>query len=139
MKTVFIDSNIIIDLIAQREPHYESIAKIASLAENKKIKMFASSLSFVNIFYILSKYIDKKKLYTILKKIRIICDVATVNTTVIDKRLASDFSDFEDAVQYQNTLISKCNILITRNKKDFKKSEIPVMTATEFLISITKK
>lgn len=139
MKTVFIDTNIIIDLIAQREPHYESIAKIASLAENKKIKMFASSLSFVNTFCILSKYIDKKKLYTILKKFRIICDVATVNTTVIDKGLASDFSDFEDAVQYQSALTSKCDILITRNKKDFKKTEIPVMTATEFLISITKK
>ena len=100
MKTLFIDTNIIIDLIAQREPHYQSIAKIATLAKSKKLRMIATPLSFVNTFYVLSKHMDKKKLSGILTRLRIICDVAPTNANTVDKALASGFNDFEDAVQY---------------------------------------
>lgn len=139
MKTLFIDTNIIIDLIAQREPYYQPIAKIATLAESKKLKIIATPLSFTNTFYVLSKHMDKKKLSGILTKLRILCDVAPTNANTVDKALASGFNDFEDAVQYHSALTVKSDIFITRNKKDFKKTEIPVMTAAEFLTSINKK
>ncbi|WP_347066809.1 PIN domain-containing protein [Flavobacterium sp. WV_118_3] len=139
MKTLFIDTNIIIDLIAQREPYYQPIAKIATLAESKKLKIIATPLSFINTFYVLSKHMDKKKLSRILTKLRILCDVAPTNANTVDKALASGFNDFEDAVHYHSALTVKSDIFITRNKKDFKKTEIPVMTAAEFLTSINKK
>lgn len=139
MTNLFIDTNVMIDFLGEREPFYEAIAKIIVLAENQEIKLTASSLSFVNTFYVLSKIFDKKKLHEILSKFRILCDVANIDEINIDKSLHSEFNDFEDAVQYHSALHNKCNIFITRNKKDFKSAELPIMTPSEFLTSINKK
>ncbi len=133
---LFLDTNVLIDLIDKREPFYNDIAIIASLAENKKFNLAASSLSFVNTLYVISRNIEEKLVLEALKKFRIICDVSTIDEIVIDKSLISSFNDFEDAVQYFSALHHKSDIILTRNKKDFKNSEIPVMTPTEFLASI---
>lgn len=135
---VFLDTNVLIDLIGKREPFYNDIAVIASLAENKKIKLAASSLSFVNAVYVLSRNIDEKIVLEALKKFRIICEVSNIDEIVIDKSLISNFNDFEDAVQYFSALHHKSGTILTRNKKDFKNSEIPTMTPTEFLLAIKK-
>ena len=139
MDNLFIDTNVMIDFIAQREPFYDDIAKIITLVDQQDIKITASSLSFVNTFYVLSKQHPQKTLTVILKKFRVICDVANVDEISIDKSLVSKFSDFEDAVQYHSAIHHKCTVFITRNKKDFKYSEIPVMTPTEYLASINRK
>lgn len=133
---LFLDTNVLIDLIGKREPFYNDIAIIASLAENKKFNLAASSLSFVNTLYVISRNIEEKLVLEALKKFRIICDVSTIDEIVIDKSLISNFNDFEDAVQYFSALHHKSDIILTRNKKDFKNSEISVMTPTEFLASI---
>ena len=136
---LFIDSNILIDLIDKREPFYNDIALISTLAENQEFKMAASSISFVNTFYVISRKLDPKLINEALKKFRLICAVSSVDEINIDKSLISDFNDFEDAVQYYSALHHKCDIIITRNKKDFKNAEIPVLTPEEFLVSIHKK
>lgn len=133
---LFLETNVLIDLIDKREPFYNDIAVIASMAENKKLKLAASSLSFVNTVYVVSRNIDEKLVLDGLKKFRIICDVSNIDEIVIDKSLISSFNDFEDAVQYFSALHHKSDIIITRNKKDFKNSEISVMTPSEFLASI---
>ncbi|WP_163398351.1 type II toxin-antitoxin system VapC family toxin [Flavobacterium fluviatile] len=133
---LFLDTSVLIDLIDKREPFYNDIAIIASLAENKKLKLAASSLSFVNTVYVVSRNIEKNIVLDALKKFRIICDVSNIDEIVIDKSLISNFNDFEDAVQYFSALHHKSEIILTRNKKDFKNSEIPTMTPSEFLASI---
>ncbi|OXG07768.1 putative nucleic acid-binding protein [Flavobacterium araucananum] len=133
---LFLDTNVLIDLIDKREPFFNDIAVIATMAENKELKLAASSLSFVNIVYVVSKSVEEKTVLEALKKLRIICDVSTIDEIVIDKSLISKFDDFEDAVQYFSALHHKCEFIITRNKKDFKNSEIPVLTPSEFLASI---
>lgn len=133
---LFLDTNVLIDLIDKREPFFNDIAVIATMAENKELKLAASSLSFVNIVYVVSKSVEEKTVLEALKKLRIICDVSTIDEIVIDKSLISKFDDFEDAVQYFSALHLKCEFIITRNKKDFKNSEIPVLTPSEFLASI---
>ncbi len=138
MTRLFIDTNVMIDLLGNRHPFYEDIAKITVLAENQDVQIIASSLSFVNAFYVLSKKHDSRSLHEILSKFRIICDVSNVDELQIDKSLLLNSNDFEDAVQYYSALHHKCDIFITRNKKDFKNSELPIMTPTEFLISIKK-
>ena len=136
---LYLDTNIMIDLIAERAPFYDPIAKILTLAEFRELVLVVSSLSFVTCHYVLSKLSDKKTALDILKKFRIICEVSNVDEIDIDKSLIANFNDFEDAVQYHSAMHHKCDILITRNGKDFKRSEMPVMTAEEFLISINKK
>ena len=139
MTSLFIDTNVMIDFLGEREPFYNEIAKIIVLAEKQELNITASSLSFVNTFYVLSKVHNKKSLKEILTKFRIICDVSNIDEINIDKSLYSAFNDFEDAVQYHSALHHKCNIFITRNKKDFKNAELPIMTPSEFLVSINKK
>lgn len=138
MKKLFIDTNVMIDLIGHRNPFYSEIAKIASLAEEQKIQLIASSLSFVNTYYIISKNNEPKLVIDSLKKFRLICGVSAVDELTIDKSLVSNFNDFEDGVQNYSALHSNCDIIITRNEKDFKKAQIPVMSPTEFLASINK-
>lgn len=136
MIRVFLDTNVILDLLAERNPFYDSIAKLATLADEKKLIMIASPLSFTTIEYILAKYESSESVLNKLRKFKIICEVCEINQETIMKALHSNFKDFEDAVQYYTAVQSNCSIIITRNGKDFKNSTLPIMTAEEYLSSV---
>jgi predicted nucleic acid-binding protein len=135
---LFIDTNVMLDLLGERAPHYDSIAKLATLADKGQLKIVVSALSYSIVYYLLSKYESSDKVRDKLRKFKIISEISDLDELVIEKGLASNFTDFEDALQYHCALTSECDILITRNGKDFKESEIPVMTAGEYLLSIKK-
>ena len=135
---VFLDTNVMIDLIISRHPFHKGIAEIVKIAEKKELKLYTSSLSFVNTFYVASKNNTKELVIESLKKFRIICDVTIIDELNIDKSLLSDFEDFEDSVQYNSAIYHDCEYIITRDKKGFKNSKITVMTPDEFLISLKK-
>jgi len=136
MIRIFLDTNVILDLLGERVPFYDSIAKVATLADEKKLTLIVSPLSFTTIDYVLNKYETSETVLNKLRKFKIICKVIEVNEETIDKALNSNFKDFEDAVQYFTALQSNCSIIITRNGKDFKNSIIPIMTAEEYLSSL---
>jgi len=96
-------------------------------------------LSFATVNYLLCKLESAKKVKEKLRKFKIIVEISGIDDSIVEKALNSDFKDFEDALQYFSALKSNCNVLLTRNPKDFKKSKIPVMSATEFLNAIGKK
>ena len=135
---LFLDANVVLDLILKRHPFFDNIAEIVTIAENKKFTLCLSSVTFVNVNYIACKFTDKKNVLESLKKLRIVFDVLPVSEVEIDKALFSNFNDFEDAVQHYCALKYNCNYIITRDLTDFKNSEIPVMTAAEFLASLQK-
>ena len=136
---LFIDTNVMMDLLGERIPHYESIAKVATLADKGKIKMVVSAFSYPTVYYLLSKFESSEKVKEKLRKFKIISEVSDLDEITIEKGLASNFKDFEDALQYHCALKAECDILLTRNAKDFKVSTIPVMSADEFLQSIKNK
>ena len=136
MKRLFIDTNVMLDLLGERVPFYEPIAKIATLAEKRKVTMVVSPISFATVNYFLSKYENSETVREKLRKFSIISEVCMLNEQTVEKGLNSDIKDFEDALQYFSATESECEIIITRNGKDFKKSLIPVMTANEFLSSL---
>jgi predicted nucleic acid-binding protein len=133
MSRIFLDTNVILDLLGERVPYYDSIAKVATLADQKKLTIIVSPLSFTTVNYVLNKYESSESVLNKLRKFKIICEVCEVNEETIDKALNSNFKDYEDAVQYFTALQSNCSIIITRNGKDFKNSKIPIMTAGEYL------
>ena len=137
--TLFLDTNVIIDLLSKREPFYNSIAKIATLADKKELKLVVSALSFSTITYVLRKFEKQEITINKLRKFKTIIEIAPLNDEIIEKALNSNFSDFEDALQYFSAVKSKCKIIVTRNGKDFKESKIPIMTPLEYLASINKK
>jgi predicted nucleic acid-binding protein len=136
MSRIFLDTNVILDLLGERVPFFDSIAKVATLADQKKLAIIVSPLSFTTIDYVLNKYETSESVLNKLRKFKIICEVCEINEETIDKALNSNFKDFEDAVQYFTALQSNCSIIITRNGKDFKNSTIPIMTAEEYLSSM---
>ena len=136
---LFLDTNIMLDLLGHRIPYYEPIAKLASLAEKEEIQLVVSALSFATVNYFLSKYEGKERAKDILRKFRIISEIISVDDLIIEKGLNSNFSDFEDSLQYFCALKGECNSILTRNPKDFKESELPIMTAQEYLVSIGRR
>ena len=135
---LFLDTNVMLDLLGEREPYYISAAKIATFADKRSLKIIVSALSYATISYFLTKYDGLEKTKEKLRKFKVISEICELDELIIEKGLNSDFSDFEDSLQYFSALRTDCDIIITRNGKDFKKSELPVMTPDEFLFSIKK-
>ena len=134
MKTLFVDTNIVIDLLAKREPFYEEAAKLFSLADKNKINLIVSSLTFANTNYILSKMTNSTTAREILTKFKVLVTVAALNDKIIELALNDkSFSDFEDGLQYYTAMENEADIIITRNLKDFKNSTLPVITAQTYL------
>ena len=134
MKTLFIDTNIVIDLFSKREPFYEESAKLFSLADKKKINIIVSSLTFANTNYILSKMTTSTTAREILTKFKVLVTVAALDDKIIELALNDkSFSDFEDGLQYYTAMENEADIIITRNLKDFKNSTLPVITAQTYL------
>ncbi|HLS29896.1 MAG TPA: PIN domain-containing protein [Flavobacteriaceae bacterium] len=135
---MFLDTNIVLDLLGERQPFYEPIAKIATLAEKGNLTMVVSPISFATVNYFLAKFENSQIARGKLRKFRVICEICSLDEQTIEKGLNSSIKDFEDALQYFSATESGCELIITRNAKDFKKSLLPVMTADEFLKSIKK-
>ncbi|MEO8116877.1 MAG: PIN domain-containing protein [Bacteroidota bacterium] len=136
IKRIFIDANVMLDLLSERKPFYEAIAKIATLAEKGKLILFVSPISFAIVNYFLAKFESSEIARIKLRKFKIICGVSFINDQIVEKSLNSSFKDFEDALQYFCATESNCDVILTRNGKDYKKSLLPVMTADEFLKSL---
>ena len=133
MKKIFIDTDIILDLLANRKSFYLPAAQVFSLADNGKLHIHVSSLTFATLFYLLSKDTGQEKAKKILFKFKSIVTVLPVDNKTIELALSSDFKDFEDGIQYFCAIESKCSAILTRNIIDYKHSQIPVMTAESFL------
>lgn len=133
MDKVFVDSDIILDLLSARQPHYQPAAELFTLADEGSINIFVSSLSFSNVNYILSRQYNGDQARKMLLKFKTLVSILSVNDKIIELALASEFKDFEDAIQYYTAIENKIETLLTRNLKDFRKAEISVLTAEEFL------
>lgn len=138
MRKIFLDTNVILDLLAERHPFYNPIAKIVTLADRKELLLLTSPIAFTTAEYVLAKFESKAAALLKLQKFSILCQVADANQETIDKSLFSGFTDFEDAVQYFCALQSSCEVFLTRNRKDFKQSALPILTPEEFLSSYQK-
>jgi predicted nucleic acid-binding protein len=133
MTRVFVDTDVCLDLLVGREPHRQAAALLFSLAEQRKLMLFVSSLSFANLDYLLRSTYGSTSSRTKLAIFKTLVEVAPVSDTTIDLAITSSFTDFEDAIQYNCALQQKIEWLITRNLKDFKKASIHVMTPEMFL------
>lgn len=133
MEKVFVDSDVILDLLTGRAPHHLSAAALFSLAEKGKLRICVSSLTFANVHYVLSKQLNSEKARNILATFKTLVSVLAVNDVVVERALSSEFKDFEDALQYHTALENRLNVLLTRNLKDYKKAQIQVFTAQQYL------
>lgn len=134
MNRILIDTNIIIDLLARRKEFYNEAAALFSLADKRELQLTISALTLANTSYILSKLSSPKEAKEILRKFKVLVEILSLNDKIIVLALSdNDFTDFEDGLQYYSAIENKIDVILSRNKKDFKNSKIPVLTAKEYL------
>ncbi|MBX9785026.1 MAG: PIN domain-containing protein [Chitinophagaceae bacterium] len=134
---LFIDTNVVIDYLADRQPFSEAAAELFQNAEQGIVTLFISAVSYNNIYYILRQSLTNAATIKVLDELSDFTEIVDVNSPVIKKSLKSDFRDFEDAVQYNCALtVPKIKAIITRNEKDFKKSTVSVFSPAELLAII---
>jgi predicted nucleic acid-binding protein len=134
---IFIDTNIIMDLLSHRDPYYESAATLFNHIENGLLEGYASSLTFANLHYVLRKECGSHKTIEVLKNLRKVVVILPVDDSIIEQALNSGFKDFEDAIQYHVATANNLTCIVTRNLKDFLAATIRVCTAKVFLTQFT--
>ena len=133
MKHVLVDTNIVLDLLKRREQFYQDAQELFTLADLNLVKLYVSSLTIANTHYLLSREYDSQTARKIIIRFKILVTVLPIDDKILELALISDFKDFEDAIQYYSATLNNLESIITRNKKDFKNSKLPIFTAFEFL------
>jgi len=133
MKHIFLDTNIIIDVFAARTPFDTFAIELFRLAAENKVKIYISAASYTTIYYLLRiQKISHNKCMLIMEDLQKTTTIITADATIISNSIEINFPDFEDGVQYTSAKsISKINLIVTRDKKGFKKSALPIMDARQ--------
>lgn len=134
MNKYFVDTDVILDLLSQRQPHFHFAAVLFTLAEMGKFELYTTPTVIINTFYILRKQIGNDGAKSALRKLRLIIHVIDASEKIVDQALNSDFNDFEDAVQYYTVVNAEIPVILTRNLKDYKNAKVLVQTPEMFLV-----
>lgn len=138
MTRLFLDTNIVVDLLEGREPFCYDAAQLFTMAHDKKVQLLVSPMTFSTASFLLRKH-GPEGVRKLLSNLRQLVSVTISDEQTVDDSIASQFKDFEDAMQFYTALNAKSEIIITRNGKDFTASKLPIMTASEYLTSVETK
>ncbi|MCG3212568.1 MAG: hypothetical protein FOGNACKC_06238 [Anaerolineae bacterium] len=130
---ILLDANIVLDVLARRDPHYAASAAVWALVEQGHADGFLAAHTLTTLHYLLSKYQGPAQAMINLTKLLRVFRVAGVDQAVIDQALAFGWADFEDAVQMAAAFNLPADYLITRNPKDFKDAPVRVLQPGDFL------
>lgn len=133
-RKVFLDTNIILDFLLLRSPFMEEAREIFYKKEEGEVELYVSALSFGIASYFIEK--SKNNSSQLIAKLLQLVEVVDLTRDIIEQAVVSNFQDFEDALQYCSAKsVSGIEVLVTRNKKDFKHSSILIFTPAEFINS----
>lgn len=135
---VFVDTNILIDYVCRREPFFLHAKALFAFGYLGKSQIAVSALSIVNSIYIGRKY-GSETLKLKLSALSHLIEVVDISATSVLQTLNTDWKDYEDALQYSSALSCGADCIITRNKKDFELSTLPVYTAEEYMNILDKE
>lgn len=132
MKILF-DTNVVLDVLLDREPFADPASRLMSLIEEGRISGFLCATTVTTIHYLSTKVIGQVKAQNQIKDLLVLFKIAAVNQSVIEDALAAGFSDFEDAVLYQAGSHAGAEAIVTRDLKGFRRSKLPVYNSDEML------
>ncbi len=137
-KKVFLDTNVLIDYFGSRN-NFIAASTIISLAQKGYYTLLVSSLSFATASYILNAHHKKTnaEIVALFESFITKCNITPVDSMVIDNAIASNFDDFEDAMQYYSALREGADVIITRNTVDFRTSQIDIYEPQTFIDMLT--
>lgn len=128
---VFVDTDVVLDLLLGRQPFFSAAADLFLAIQDGRIEGCLSPLIFSNLFYILRQQMPASEAVKALRKLKLLVLVLPVDERVLDLALASSFTDFEDAIQYYTAVAHDVAALVTRNKRDYRAARIPILDARE--------
>lgn len=132
---VFIDTNVLIDVPAKREPFYADSARLWTLAEQGRIKGFISVISFNNIYYVVRKRRTRQVADRMMVLLRDTFAAVPLDGQILDQAIDARFKDLEDAIQYFSAVRAQAACIVSRDARAFPYSDLPVLTPTELLTS----
>lgn len=136
MKNVLIDTDVILDVFFDRKPQSDNATRILSLCEQKELNGFVTPVIISNLYYLLRKTASHSRVIEKLKQLISIVDILHMDREVVTDALNSNFKDFEDALQnFAAISFNSIDVIITRNVKDYKKSEVGVLAPGNFIDS----
>ena len=135
MDKLFLDANIVVDFLCERSnDFYLPAARLMVKSYNKEIELCCSTLTLATASYFMEKgKISQTEIFHKISDMISICELADVDREIVEQALSSEFTDFEDAMQYFSAKKWGADIIITRNKKDFLNSQLPVYEPMEYL------
>ncbi len=134
---LFIDTNVVLDVLAQREPWFRDSARLLAHIEQGGATGHIAAHTLTTLHYLLAKHLGQQKTAAVLIDLTAMLRVEPVDHAVLQQALALGWRDFEDAVQAVTAAQCQADYLVTRNPRDFRQSLVPVITPSEFLALIT--
>lgn len=135
---IFVDTNLLLDVLARREPFYTAAARVWTMAETGACEALVSAISFNNIFYIVRKARGTATARRALVLLRDVFASVAPDQRILNQAIDSDIPDFEDAIQLYSAIHARADYLLTRNVGDFPAGILPILTADEFLVLIDR-
>ncbi len=133
LNRIFLDTNICYDIISRREPFYKLSALVFSAMIEEQKTILISALTVVNLHYFLRKDFGDTNARNAVISFKSLCEVHAMDNALLDRAFGSSMRDFEDGVQHFIALRGNAEAIITRDKKGYKKSIIPVYTPEQYL------
>ena len=133
---VIIDTNVVLDVLLEREPFVKPAVEIFCLVEESRINAFLCATTITTIDYLLARSLPASKARDALHQLISLFEIATVNRPVIERALGSKIPDFEDAVLVEAGRMAGVDSIITRNAKDFRGSALKIFDPGEFLAQL---
>ena len=129
----FVDTNVLMDVLLDREPFVADSQQIWLLAERGKLEGLVSVLSFPNIYYVLRKLSGAERAARTMTMLRDVFRPVACDEQILHQAIDAGFRDFEDAIQYFSALRAEADCIVSRNPKHFPSPDISVLTPTQFL------
>ena len=130
---ILIDTNVILDVMLERQPFVDNAATLLSKVESGEMNGFLCATTITTVHYLATKVVGVRQAKEEIEKLFTLFDIAPVNRSVLEKALKSNFTDYEDAVLHEAACLIDAKVIITRDIKGFKKAIIPVYQPDEFL------
>ncbi len=139
MRSVLLDTDVILDLFVRREPHHAMALKLFSHLRRSKTKCITAPVVVANLYYLLARLRNRAYALERIRRLRRLVGVAAIDETAVDAALAAPGKDFEDSLQYRCALRNEIPTLITRNTTDFPRDRIAVLNPTAYLDMVARE
>ena len=133
MKRIFIDTNVLVDLVLERKGFYQDARRLFNFCKERRITPYISSISVAIINYLLLKKYNEEKVKGLLEIIYKLTEILPFHKRIISLAHYSNFKDLEDGFQYFTAKENNIKVIITRNEKDFEVNDVSVVSPKQFL------